>query len=241
MDLVVAADDVAANMASTPTQDSAFLRLPLEIRHEIYDYLIHTKNTKTLSMHICQDPTSGLNPVTNLLGVSQQIRTEVHGLIAAVTTLEIKACESGYSTIMPHYISYKATKKFLDKPDSKWAMECFRVGAEAALRDALAKISKDEKKAPHQLKFWKVCVPLCVGRLCRETKYVANIDFRARTTRVHNPLGDESSNIPNSHDWSSEKEAFTTSMQFFTDQDRFDGITIADMSLFMEKFALSQT
>ncbi|KAH0371597.1 hypothetical protein KCU65_g1784, partial [Aureobasidium melanogenum] len=238
MDLVVATDGVAANVATTPTQDSAFLRLPLEIRHEIYSYLIHLKQTKTLSTEVTLDPASGLDPVTRLLGVSQQIRSEVHGLIAAVTTLKIEACESIHSTIVPYYIYYSTTKKFLVKAveDRGWARECFRAGTPVATRDTLAKMIKDEKKAPHQLKFWKICIP--VGSLFMEPKYAADVDFRARAVHVYTLSSEEPSDDPDSDYWLTKKEAFTNAMRFFTEQDKFEGITIADMSLFLDKVAL---
>lgn len=108
-----------------------------------------------------------------------------------------------------------------------------------ALKDERAEMSKDDKKVPHQLKFWRVSIPFgCLFLRSQEIMYVVDIDFRARTVRVHNSLGDKSSNNSDPHYWPSEKEAFTDAMRFFTVKDGFDGITIADMSMFLEKVAL---
>ncbi|KAG9515923.1 hypothetical protein KCU93_g9316, partial [Aureobasidium melanogenum] len=224
MDLGVATDSVSANMTSTPTQDSAFLRLPLEIRHEIYSYLIYLQNTKTLSLDETRDPASGLGPVTRLLGISQ-------GRDRARLTIE------------PYYIHARKAQISFEELDLqfKWARECHRAALEGdteAYNDALAELTKYDMKAPHQLKFWKVCIP--VGNLFSIVMYFVDVDFRARAVCIRRPSGNGSSSDRVSHYWSAKKEAFINAMRFFTEQDGFDGITIAGMSLFMEKVDLSQ-
>jgi hypothetical protein len=225
------------------SKDSAFLRLPLEIRHEIYSYLIYLQNTRTLSVDETRDPASGLGPVTRLLGVSQQIRTEVHGLIAAVTTLRIRGYHRARLTIEPYYIRARKAQMSFEELDLqfKWADKCHRAALEGdteAYNDALAELTKYDMKAPHQLKFWKVCIP--VGNLFSIVMYFVDVDFRASAVCIRRPSGNESSSDHVSHYWSAKKEAFINAMRFFTEQDGFDGITIAGMSLFMEKVDLSQ-
>ena len=210
------------------------------MRHEIYNYLIHRENTEISSMDETLDPTSSLDPVTCLLGISQQIRSEVHGLIAAVTTLQIRACEGLYFTIEPYYIVCKLDKKIVDKTvnDRAWTRKLWRArkrGYKESHRNALIELSKDKKEAPHQLKFWKVCI---ITGSFTETHYTADVDFRKGAVRVRNPIDEESSNDSNSHDWSTKKEAFSNAMRFFTEQDNFEGITVEGMSLFLDKVAL---
>ncbi|KAH0150797.1 hypothetical protein KCU67_g10514, partial [Aureobasidium melanogenum] len=228
-------------MTSTPTQDSAFLRLPLEIRHEIYSYLIHLKNTRTLSMDETCDPASGLGPVTRLLGVSQQIRTEVHGLVHAVTTLEIKSCKPTCFTIEPHHVASKTHKKFFKKAfsDREWFCKLCQArkrGDIKVLRDARAELSKDEEQVPYQFKCWKVRIPVWVRyRFSWKLRYIADVDFRAKAVRVHSSSSSKSSNNTDSHPWYPERDAFINAMRFFAEQDGFSGITIADISLFLQK------
>lgn len=123
----------------------------------------------------------------------------------------------------------------------EWARECHRAALEGdteAYNNALAELTKYDMKAPHQLKFWKVCVP--VGNLFSIVMYFVDVDFRARAVCIRRPSGNESSSDRVSHYWSAKKEAFINAMRFFTEQDGFDCITITGMSLFMEKVDLSQ-
>lgn len=228
------------------SKDSAFLRLPLEIRHEIYSYLIYLQTARTLSMDETCDPASGLGPVTRLLGVSQQILTEVHGLIAVVTTLRIRGrhrARLAIEVIEPYYIHARKAQMSFEELNlrSKWARECHRAALEGdteAYNNALAELTKYDMMAPHQLKFWKVCIP--VGNTLSIVMYFVDVDFRARAVCIRRLSGNEPSSDRVSHYWSAKEEAFINAMRIFTEQDGFDGITIAGMSLFMEKVDLSQ-
>lgn len=73
-----------------------------------------------------------------------------------------------------------------------------------------------------------------------DTEYVADVNFRAEVVCVRSSSGYNSGRRHNSHLLSSVEEAFTYAVRFFTEQDGFDGITIAGMSLFMENVDLSQ-
>lgn len=150
----------------------------------------------------------------------------------------MKACESAHSKIKPRYIVAEIVQRHFDAAisDYKMAKKSCGPGNPEAKRDALAGLSKDEKKAPHELKFWKVCV--LVGGLWTPTCRAVDIDFRARVVCVYNLLSEESSNDPCANHWLTNKEAFTNAMRFFTEQDGFEGITVECMSLFLDKVAL---
>lgn len=195
-------------------------------------------------MESTRDPASGLGPVTSLLGVSQQVRSEVHGLISAVTTFQIKACTTLCSTIEPEHIHSVTNERFLSKTlnDRKWLDRLWAAierGKKNVLRDARAELRKDNKQVPHQLKFWRVCIPVRNdSHHSRVTGYVVDVDFKARAVRVRSCLSDKFSKNADSHLRSSKRDAFTNAMRSFTEQDRFNGITIADVSLFLDKVVL---
>jgi len=176
-----------------------------------------------------RDPAGGLDSVTILLGVSQQIRTEVHCLVHAVTTLEAAANATPWSTIEPHYIAVRRARL-------EWKRECHR--ATDAFRYALAELSKDDMKAPHQLKFWKVCIPF--ANFYGHIEHFADVNLRARVVCIREASGNQSSSDRVSDHWPAKREAFTNAMRSFTEQDGFKGISVADMSLFMEKVDWSQ-
>lgn len=210
-------------------QDSAFLDLPLELRHQVYNYFIHLRANKIM-------PTSNaLEYVTNLTGISQQIRYEVYGFLAAVNTLHTNAGIFRYFTLRPLSTATKI------KSMNSRASLCFETllpEDHSAFREVFeGKIQrlKDEikpKEVPSKAKFWKVCVSVVSAH--RRVRLVANIDFREKEVIVCRP-GTVSDDLHDLHDF---QKTFVNAMQEFTKEENFDGLTVQDVSRFLEQVTM---
>ncbi|THX41721.1 hypothetical protein D6D10_02484 [Aureobasidium pullulans] len=54
--------DTTTTMSDNSTQTPTLFPLPLELRHQIYNHLLHSDGNKTVYMGIILDPTSDLDP-----------------------------------------------------------------------------------------------------------------------------------------------------------------------------------
>ncbi|THW76881.1 hypothetical protein D6D19_02742 [Aureobasidium pullulans] len=53
-----------------PLQSPTLFHLPLELRYQIYNQLLHSDGNKTVYMELTLNPTSDLDPITRLIAVS---------------------------------------------------------------------------------------------------------------------------------------------------------------------------
>ncbi|KAH0288187.1 hypothetical protein M436DRAFT_64657 [Aureobasidium namibiae CBS 147.97] len=204
MDTGTSPNTTSTKMVSIVTQDSAFLKLPLELRHQIYNYFIRVRLKKGVT-------SNALKPLTNMTGVSQQIRREVYDIVAAVKTLHVSAGVFSDLTlkllstaINIRSMNHHASASFELLPlEVKSAFQAARNRTIQKLKDEI-----ENKKVPAQFKFWKkkeVCV-------CRP-----------------GIVEDDSSDF---------KKAFIDAMLKFTKGEGFNGVTIQDVSRFLEQVTM---
>lgn len=207
------------------SQDSAFLNLPLEIRHQIYNYFIRVGLKKGVTPY-------ALIPLTNLTGVSQQIRCEVYNMIAAVKKFHISAGIFSDLTLKPLSI---ATEIRLMNTRTRSCFESLSPEDKCAFGTYVGRDiqnSKDEiksKEPPAQFNFWRVHVS--VFNTHGERRLTADINFQEKEVCVCRPgtLDDDV------HDF---EKAFINAMLEFTKEEGFNGVTIQDVSRYLEQVTL---
>jgi hypothetical protein len=143
--------------------DSAFLRLPLELRFMIYNEFINPESKN----FILVEPPKAITALFWLSRISRQIRTEVHALVAD-TRICIRAGLTEKSGVRPYTTlrarsTGKETRRLQD-----WT--AFNINA------------------PREPKFWRVILSLTntSGRV----RFIADIDLRSKTVRVLGPSDD---------------------------------------------------
>lgn len=171
-------------------------------------------------------------PVTKLTGISQQIRYEVYDFVAAVNTFHIDAGVFRDYTLKPLSTATEfrsmnsrmsaSFKLLLPKLES-----AFRMYWERMIRNLKDEIKS--KEVPSQLRFWKICVSTfnTHGIL----RLVADINFKESKVSVRT-LG-----AVHRSQRSFEK-AFVNAMQKFAKEAGYDGVTIQDVSRFLEQVTL---
>lgn len=186
-------------------------------------------------MEVTLDPASGLDPVTRLLGVSQQIRREVYNLIATVATFHLKVGVFKNLTLKPYSTALNISMRndeiargqaLISRIGSRYARKAFRERIIQQIEEDI----KVDKEVPHDFKFWKLCISVLntQGR----TRLVADIDFRKKEFCV------SSTHWRDFRDWEharSLKKTFNYEIQEFTKEEEFNGLTVQDVSRFLEQ------
>lgn len=216
-------------------QDSAFLSLPLEIRHQIYSYLIRVGLKKEVT-------SNALKPLTNLTGVNQQIRCEVYGMIAAVTTFHIDAGIFSNFKLKPLDIASKirsmSSRVVFDPGYVSLARSHYGQSSLRSMQEGLIQTLDDEIKSlevPAQFKFWKVCVS--IFNTDGERRLVANINFKEKEVRVCRP-GAIDDDLRDQDPAGSLEQTFIDVMQKFSKMKGSDEVTIQEVSRFLEQVTM---
>jgi hypothetical protein len=206
--------------------DSAFFRLPLELRFMIYGHAMHFESYLDLGW-IIEDSPYTLRAMAQLSGVSRQIRCETHAWLVdqvCVYQLSQTMCRRIYPTTASAIYGLAWRKG----PD-EW--KDFYTGA------------------PRNFKFGKLYVFLHQPASGIVT---AHIDFRKREVLVEGTKVDTSCSrisrrsLKEAEELSAEalqtsKESFTKSIQAVVDQEGFDGFTLEDLHLLMRNLKVSDT
>lgn len=164
--------------------------------------------------------------------MSQQIRCEVNNLIGAVNTFHVSAGVFGDFTLRPLATATKIVMMNCrmrssfqwSSPEAKRAFRADRVKMIQNFKDEIK-----SKEVPSQIKFWKVDVSVwdALGRV----RIVANINFKEKEVCACRP----GTVVDDLHDF---KKAFIKAMQEFTKEEGFNGVTIQEVSRFLEQVTM---
>ena len=211
--------------------DSSFLRLPLELRFMIYDHALDYEPGLPFG-YLPIDYPESLEAVTQLSGISRQIRGEVYAWVADQTCIIHLSTTKG-RRLLPLSASSKYFTAFMEGP-VEW--ENFYLGA------------------PRDIKFWQSSMFVFAwgsGLISFE------IDFRRREVFVEGRKVDMSRYGPyrsslygpsqsplNDEDLSpkalqTSENSLTKSMQTVVDQAEFDGFTLEDVHSLLRDLEVS--
>lgn len=177
-------------------------------------------------MEVTLNTTSGLDPITRLISVSRQIRAEVHELTVSESTFHIKAGVFTDMTLKPYATALKMSRTYTVRSRS------YKDGNVARVKDG-----GHDKEIPHQLKFWKLCIPV-IGS-SGKVQFIADVDFRKQSMTIRD-IHTVSPKFGGggTHDPLPFEEAFTKTMQTFSSKEGFDGVTFHETTLFLEQIVL---
>ncbi|KAH0382432.1 hypothetical protein KCU92_g6249, partial [Aureobasidium melanogenum] len=157
---------------STPAahnQDSPFLSLPLELRYMIYN---HAFDCGHLGF-ICNRARASIDPLICLYQVSQQVRVEVHALIA-----DSKLCL--FATIRPDGAKAEPYPVYTISHRTRELGTKIEVPPSWLLFDTFA---------PHGFRFWKIMLSFASAQRS-VIPVIADINLRKRTVRLLHGRGD---------------------------------------------------